>query len=99
MVLPGLLALRYSKKLRAWLLYADCLYEDSTHVMITGNDAVIEIEETHVDRSGKKVFHYRKIKYFRTEDGYYPVAYSPREHHHLFNEQFIAKGLTTAEAQ
>lgn len=37
----GLLALRYSKRLRARLLYNDCTFHDATHVLISGNDGSV----------------------------------------------------------
>jgi hypothetical protein len=95
-VLPGLLALRYSKKLRAWLMYSDCPYEDATHVMIVGNDAIVEIEDVFVNDSRKKVFMYRKIKYSREGDGYYPVALTAKDQKGLFDAGFLGRGLTTA---
>lgn len=49
LIVPGLLALAYSAKLKAWLWYEDCLYEDSTDVMVTGNDTFVEIERTFVE--------------------------------------------------
>ena len=61
----GLLAIKYSVRFRAWLYYENVEFVDCTHVMILGNDDTYEIESTKIDADGRKVFFYRRLKYFK----------------------------------
>lgn len=97
LVVLGLLALRYSKRLRAWLFYNYCEYPEATQVLIVGNDEVLEIEDVFTEPSGKKVFFYRKMKYCKGQSRYYPVGYSASRGGHLFNQSFYSRGLSTGE--
>lgn len=92
----GLLALKYSVRFRAWLYYSQTDYLDSTHVLILGNDETYEIEKTFDDSNGKKVFFYRRLKYFKP-DFYCPIGYSIQKEGHAFNEIFEKLGLNHKE--
>ena len=99
LIVVGLLVLRYSKKFRAKLLYDNCEYNEATHLLITGNDDTIEIEDTFVGADGKRVFYYRRMKYCRGRSKFHPIGYSASRGGHLFNQSFYLHGLTTSEVE